>query len=120
MSLAPPIFALLDADSTVQSVLAGRIYPSGDAPQGTPAPYATWSVVSSVPQSLLAEAPPADQYRVQVDCWGATRASAHAAATAVRDALEPHGYLLNINLDERDPDTREYRLSMDFSIWQPR
>lgn len=120
MSLNPPIYALLQADATVTGLVGDRVYPSGDAPETVASPYVVWSVVASVPEPLLDGAPPTDQYRVQVDCWATARAAAHATATAVRDALEQAGYLLGVNLDERDPDTKEYRLSMDFSIWQPR
>lgn len=123
MSLNPPIYALLKADATVQGLLGGaepRVYPSGEAPQEGARPYATWQVVSAVPLSLLDGPPPMDQYRVQVDSWAATRAEAHQVATAIRDVLEQVGYLVGIQLDERDPDTRLWRIALDFTVWTDR
>lgn len=60
--------------------------------------------------------------RVQIDVWALSYAGAKALAREVKAAItEPGadklGGLLLTDLDDYEPDTRLYRVSMDFSIW---
>lgn len=123
----PRVFTLLAADSTVTGIIGAspvRAYRHGSAPQNVVAPYVTWFVVSGVPENQLSGTPPTDRYTVQVDCWsnntGTGATEVEELAAAVRDAIEPSGYMTGIVANNRDPDTQRYRIGMQFDIWQDR
>jgi len=121
--ILPPVFALLNVPAVTALVGTNpvRVYRAGYAPQDAPLPHVTWQVIAGSPDATL-DLPGMDNHRVQVDCWAADSASCIALARVVRDAMENDGenVMVSINGDDVDPDTKEYRWSMDFSIWTPR
>jgi hypothetical protein len=119
----PPVFATAAADAAVKVALGSnptRLYPFGEAPQGVTAPYATFQTVSGSPENYLAQRPDSDEFRVQLDVYAATPTAARNAAKALRDALEPLGYVVSWNGEFRDADTNLYRYSFDWSHLTPR
>jgi hypothetical protein len=119
----PPVFATAAASPAVQAVFGSnptRVYPFGEAPQGVTAPYATFQTVSGSPENYLAQRPDSDEFRVQLDVYAATPTAARNAAKALRDALEPLGYVVSWNGEFRDADTNLYRYSFDWSHLTPR
>lgn len=121
--MTPAIFAPLKSDAAVQAAFgasAARIYAAGEAPEGAVPSYATWQTVSGVPENYLDERPDMDGFRVQFDVYALTRPACKAGATAIRNALELHGHQVSLNADERDAETKLYRLSFDFEFWQAR
>ncbi len=118
-----PVFALLNASSPVKALLGTsplRAWPFGDAPEEGERPYATWSVLTGLPQNRMDSAPDTDAHTVQVDIWAETAASCRACYAAVRDALEPAGHMTNFALAERDQDTKLYRARMEFDFFTAR
>lgn len=124
MSWFPAVYLWLRDDPTVTSLIESRIYRHGEAPQNVVAPYVTWAVVVGTPENALDENPRIDRFLVQVDCWSENTGSGSRGvvtlATAVRNALEPYGYCTDIGTDERDTETRRWRLSMTWSLWNHR
>lgn len=125
--MLPVILPLLSADPEVTAIIGSnpvRFYPHGRADQNTPAPYATWFVVSGIPENQLDEVPRVDRFSVQIDCWsdntGDGAAEVKELATAIRDALEPHAHMTAIAVDGVDPDTKRNRLGLQFTFWEPR
>lgn len=118
--MMPPIFAILDSSAVVRALLGAapnmRLFPFGEASQNTPRPYATFQVVSGVPENYIGQHPDADSYRVQVDAWAETQVSANQLALAIRDAIEPHAYMVGSGSTTRDPETRAYRYMLDFEF----
>lgn len=118
--MLPPVFSLLSNSPACTALLgsgqACRVYPFGEAPADVARPYVTWYVVTGSAHNTLADAPAADAMTVQVDCWGDTLASAKASAIAVRDALERMGSVAGYNPNDRDPETKRYRLSFDIEF----
>jgi hypothetical protein len=122
--------AMVQGDPEVIAVLGDnplRFYPFGEADEepldadAAPRPvYATWQTINGRPENYLSERPDMDWYRVQIDVWAPRGSIADAAADALRNALEPHGYMVSLNLDGRDPETRLYRISFDFEFWVSR
>lgn len=94
-----------------------RIYGFGEAPQGVESPYATFQFISGVPVNHLAQRPVVDEVRVQFDAYGATGAQARSMAAAIRDAMEPHGYLVLFIDQGREPDTNAFRITASFDLW---
>lgn len=112
----PPLFAICAADSTVQSLLGSspcRVHMFGQVVGTTTKPYCVWQVIGGNPENFLAGVPDADSWSVQVDVYATTASDAREAATALRDAIEPHAYVTSWRGEERDSTTKAYRCSFD-------
>jgi hypothetical protein len=120
--MLPPIFQTLKSAGPVTSLIGNppRAYRHGIAPQGVTKPYVTWFIIGGVPENTLSELPQIDRLPVQVDCWDTSDAGVEALATAVRDALEPVAHMTSILLDEYEPETKLYRIGMQFDYFLPR
>ena len=113
----PPVFQTLKASAAVKNIVGTnppRIYAHGDAPQDSAKPYITWFLVSGTPENTLSELPAVDRDQVQVDCWHPTAAGIKLLATAARDAIEPSAHLVSVPVDDRDPETKLYRVALVF------
>lgn len=112
----PPIFTTAAQDAAVQSALGvspTRFYPFGEAPQGTEETYAVWQTITGLPENYLNQTPDLDRYAVQVDVYAATVDEARAAAQALRDAFEQSAHITAWRGEEREPETRSYRIGFD-------
>lgn len=121
--MIPPIFKILKNTATVTAIIGTapvRVYPWGEAPQNVARPYATWMIFDGSPENYLNQTPDIDKVGIQMDCWAEKGADCEALAIAIRDALEPHGHMTNFANMERDPETKLYRLRMDFDIYNRR
>lgn len=110
----PPIFQTAAAASAVTNLLGSdpvRFYLFGEADEKTQKPYAVWQTVYGSPENRLAGAPDSDRWGVQIDAYAQSAASARNVAKALRDALEPSGYVVAWNGEHREPDTKLYRYS---------
>lgn len=119
----PNIYATLLVDNAVTAIIGSnpmRAYRHGNAPQDTSKPYIVYSSISGVPENTLSETPNVDKFSIQVDCYHQTDSGVQSLATAVRDALEVIGYMSNIPIDERESETKLFRVVMDFDIWLTR
>lgn len=121
--MLPPIFALLKAAPAVTAIVGvnpTKVFRHGVAPQGTVAPYVVWTVISDVPENSLSELPSMDSVTVQVDSYSLTDQGVVDLAAAVRSALEPHGHMTGMPIDQQEPDTKLYRIALQFDIWLTR
>jgi len=118
----PPLYTLLQASSAVRERLGARprLYRHGEAPQNEERPYAVWLVVSGVPENTLSEKPAVDRDTVQIDIYAKTDADVVATAKAVRDQMETRTHMTAWRNPPREPETRLFRISMDFDYWLPR
>lgn len=119
--MLPLVFTWLKV-APVEAIIGSppRAYRHSDAPQDTTRPYVTWSLISGVPDNNLSTVPPSDRLTIQVDCWHQTDAGVESLATAVRDAIEPYGYLTSIPVNLRETETKLYRIGLQFDILQAR
>lgn len=120
--MLPPIYTWLKASTAVKAIIGNtpRAYRHGDAPQDTTQPYVTWNLVAGVPDNQLSGVPPSDRYTVQVDCWHQTDAGVDSLATAVRNAIEPYAHMTSMPVNNRDPETKLYRMALQFDVLQSR
>jgi hypothetical protein len=120
--MLPPIFQTLKAAGAVTPLIGNppRAYRHGAAPQDVIKPYVTWFIVGGVPENTMSETPQIDRLPVQIDCWHTTDSGVEALAVAVRDAMEGVTHMTGIILDEQEPETKLYRISMQFDYWLPR
>lgn len=111
--MSVPIFSLAASSSDVVVLLGSplRFFMFGEAEQGTEKPYAVWQQVYGTPENKLAGTPDYDLYGVQVDVYAMSASSAREVAMALRDAVEPEGYIVDWSGESRDFDTRLYRFS---------
>jgi len=114
--MLPPVFNALAADTAVTQIIGSppRAYRHGRAPQDTTRPYVTWNLVVGTPENVLDQTPEIDRQTVQVDCWHQTDAGVEALATAVRDAIEPEAHMTGVIINEREAETKLYRIGMQF------
>ena len=120
--MIPPVYALLSASTVIAAVFGTpiRIWPWGEARQQIMRPYATWGVVSGVPQNYLGQVPDIDSMLIQIDVWTDTAEECLDAATAIRDELEPAAHMVSFGSMDRDPDTKAYRMTLEFDFWTDR
>ncbi len=113
----PGVFQQLKSSQAVKDIVGvnpPRIYRHGSAPQDTSRPYITWEVISGVPDNNLSDLPPSDRITVQVDVWHQTDSGVEALAIAARDAIEPIAHMTGIPINLREPETRLYRIGLQF------
>lgn len=113
----PPIFPTVKASSACRALLQGglgemRFYQFGLAPQNVQKPYAVWQRVFGTPYNQMADVPGMDTLTLQIDVYADSADSARSCAVAIRDAIEPVSYITNWLGESRDPDTKNYRFSM--------
>lgn len=111
----PPVHEALAASTAVKSLIGTtpvRAYRHGEAPQKVIAPYVTWSAFGVAENGLSGAC--ADVWRVQINCWSDGDKEVETLAAAVRAAIEPSAHLQSYDNDERDTETKRYRMSMSF------
>lgn len=88
--MSPEIAVLnrLLADTAVAALVAARIYKAGSVPQSPTFPLATFQLISSNPAELARGVRVHSRRpRVQIDVYGTTSATVHAAESAIERAL---------------------------------
>lgn len=125
--MIPPIFTYATASTAVTTLLGStptRFWPFGSAPQkGQPGygePYAVWQLVYGNPANYLGNLPDSDNTGIQVDAYATTVTQARNVMTALRDAFEPHGYVVAYNGEDRDAPSGLYRASFTVEFWTDR
>lgn len=107
------VYQTLRDNATVVSTVGTRIYRHGSAPQDVQKPYITWFVVSGQPEDILNAAPPHDRDVIQIDCWSETDTGVETLAYAVRAALDSKLISNRIVVDNRETDTKLYRMALE-------
>jgi len=121
--MRPPLFEACAASPRLQALLGDtaelRVYQFADAPQHCATPYLVWQLVYGEPMNAMNQLPTMDYLGVQVDIYGPEQdpSVARSVAEAARDALEPYGHIVSWDGEERDPDTREYRVTFTMDWW---
>lgn len=121
--MTPNVFGMAVGSSAVLTLLGvtpTRFYMFGEADQNTVTPYAVWQLVYGTPENKLAGVPGEDTFGIQVDAYAKTASEARDVATALRDALEPNGYVVGWNGEGREPETRLFRFSFTIEFMAPR
>ena len=121
--MLPAVFQTLKASAAVKAIVGTnppRIYRHGTAPQDTTKPYITWQLIAGTPENHLSGTPPVDRMTVQVDCWHPTDAGIEQLALVARDACELAAHCTSMIIDERDAETKLYRIGLQFDFWTDR
>lgn len=107
------VYSTLRENSALVSLVDTRIYRHGSAPENVTKPYITWFVVAGLPDVNLSDSPYSDNQTIQIDCWSDTDAQVESIATAVRDALDSAKIVSRINQNNREDETRLYRIGIE-------
>lgn len=115
MSIQQTVKAALDAANTSAGT---RIYPVR-APDSPTLPFVVYAVVANAPENVLSGPPPIDSTRLQIDVYDRTYAGMQTLSDAVRAAMQSAvaGSILELEIDNYEPDTRLYRRVLDYTIW---
>jgi hypothetical protein len=118
--MLPPVFQVLKASTDVKAIVGQnppRIYRHDSVPQDTTKPYIAWFLVSGAPENNLSEPSPTQRNTVQIDCWHQTDAGVDQLADAVRSALEPVVHITGVVVNDRDIETKLYRIGLQADFW---
>lgn len=108
-----PVYQTAIASIAVTTLISTRIYPFGEAPQDATKPYATYQLITGIPENYMDKSPDIDQFSYQIDCYSQSPAEVVDIAKALRDAFEPVCHVTAWRGKEREKDTRLYRYSFD-------
>lgn len=81
--------------------------------------YCVFYVVSETSPQYFDGPPGMDRYRIQCSVFGPAMSGVDAARSALRDVIESRGYTIG-GTTARDPATRRYMATLDFSTWVTR
>ena len=124
MTVSAAIYERLSEDTDTAALVSTRIYPKV-APQDVARPYVVFHKTVRRPQQTL------NGYTLsrgvwQIDAWSNTFDQSESIAVAIEAALDGFrgdagsralGFMLDEVFDDYEPDTRLYRQSLDFLIW---
>lgn len=68
----------------------------------------------------MGDLPDSDNGGFQVDAYAKTDSEARQLGLALRDAFEPHGYVVAYNGEDMDDPTGLYRFSFTVEFWTDR
>ncbi len=108
----PKVYRIIRTPA-VAGIVDTRIGRHGEVSQTEQRPYITWQIVAGQPYDNLSSAPCGDFTTVQLDCYHPTDAGAEQLALAVRAALDAALICNRVVIDNRDPDTKLYRVGME-------
>jgi hypothetical protein len=111
--MLPLVFDILKANSALTALVSGRIYRHGNAPQNVVKPYVTWFVVMGMPELQISGTPCSDMDTVQIDCWSDTDTQVESVALAVRNALDNAGVANRVIQNNREDETRLFRIGFE-------
>lgn len=88
--------------------------------EGAGLPAIVYTRAGTEPVDSLGGSSGLDAVRVQLDCYAQTFDEVKALAMAARPLMESAAFkgLLRSEFDAYEPDTKIYRVSMDFACWQ--
>lgn len=107
------VYQTLRDNAIVVNTVGTRIYRHGYAPQDVQKPYITWFLVTGQPEDVLNAPPCHDRDVIQIDCWSETDTGVETLAYAVRAALDSKLISNRIVIDNRETDTKLYRMALE-------
>lgn len=106
MKIGLAIRPLLTADSFVQNMINGRVYPE-QAPEGAQAPFIVYSIVSNTPSDSK-NGTPIDEAQVEVFSVNTSYANTNELADKVRAALDRSNIRVDVDEGEVVVDSIKY------------
>lgn len=114
--MIPPIFQTVSNFTAATNILGSspcRFYPAGNAPQNVAKPYATYQVISGLPENYLNQTPDVDEIIIQISCYAERYDDLITLIYALRDAVETVAHIDGWGKSERESETMLYGFSFD-------
>lgn len=115
MSAETTLYAILAGASGVTDLVGTRIYPDL-VPQEKAVPYIGYERVGTEPIATIHGSVVAENVRLLVACWSATRLQAEQIADAVEAAMQAAGYIYAARGAELDETTGRLAATLDYEI----
>lgn len=113
------LLRLLLDDAALAALVGEKVF-ALVIPQGTKLPCVSFQRVSGNPQNCLHGHSGLEDIDLTIDVWARSYAEAKAVAKAVRATMPPQGDPICSRLisdhDLYDPDTKYFRVSMDYAV----
>ncbi len=109
----PRVYQTLTANATVVAMVGDRIGRHGVIQQTETRPYITWQIATDDPVADISDTPSTDFTTVQIDCYHPTDAGIQQLGVAVRAALDAASIYNRVRINNRDQDTKLYRVGID-------
>lgn len=126
MAAEAALVARLLAATGVTALVGDRIAPL-QLPEKPTYPGIAYRLVDRDPVSTFGDDQALSSHMIEVECWGASMASARAVGDAVRGALQRwrgsaggvtvQATFLGGAFTDYDPETRSYSETIDFTLW---
>lgn len=104
----------------VANIVGDRIGGNGSVAQTEMRPYVIWNIVTGLPYDNLSSAPGGDFTTVQIDCYHKDEAGVRDLAQKVRAALDALLICNRVVINNRDSETKLYRVGMEADFIDPR
>jgi hypothetical protein len=114
------VYTVLSANTAVQAIVGAKIYPLV-MPEGVAVPALVYQKVGTTVVNSLEGFSGIESVRLQFSCYAPTLLQAKQLALAVSNALDGAAVLKStrtMELDGQDPETKNFRVVVDFNIWQ--
>lgn len=114
------IYTVLSTSTAVSAQVGNRIY-ALTRPQDDALPAVVYQRVSTSPVVSMLGDSGLDSVRIQISCYARTLFEAKSLSTAVRTAITGAATLKSVTVmvvDGQDPETRNFRVTTDFNLWQ--
>jgi len=116
------IYAALTGDPTLAATFGARVFPV-QKPQRAALPAITYQRVSGQMVASIAGGSKLQNARFSIDLWGKSYSDIHGATLqAVVDAMQSSADFRSVcvlpPIDDYEVDTEQYRVTMDFSVWE--
>lgn len=112
------IYTALTTGSPLPTSANTRVFPVLIPKESNAYPAISYQRVTSTPVVSLQGSSGLDNVRVQIDCWARTYKEVKALAAEVRLVMQSIGALPATDVDDYEPETKLYRVIMDFTMWQ--
>lgn len=116
--IGAPIYPTCVGDTTCQALLGDsegdlRLWPFNKAPDNPALPYATYQNIGGAPENNLSNRPDCDQFRIQINVWGATSEQVRDVSEAIRDAIELDSHITRWGEQVQDAQTKAFGYDFD-------
>lgn len=113
------IFSTLALNTGISALVATRIYPT-IAPETVTPSFIVYTRVTTNPVNSLVGTNALKNPLFQIDVYSRTHQQARSLGILIREAIlaaTPFSAVWRDTRDDYEPDTKLYRVSLDFSIW---
>jgi hypothetical protein len=118
--LEESICTQLLASTAITAIVSTRIYPIF-LPQNAPYPAQTYQRITTTPVNSITGYSYEENARIQIDSWATSYSAAKNLGRATLKAMNAatsYKAVLEMEMDDYEPQRKVYRIMQDYSCWQ--